>query len=619
MTIPSGTTTVFDCRNRPVRLGAILARGGEGEIFRLADHGDRLAKLYLRPSAEKQAKVLAMVGETVSSLTTISAWPIDTLHHFAGGPVVGFIMPFIKGHRSISALYSPKQRKQDFPEADWKFLVHAARNTAAAFATFHATGRIVIGDVNQRNILISDKAEARIIDCDSFQWSSLSKRFLCEVGVPEFTSPELQDKNFRTEIRSPNHDNFGLAILIFHMLFLGRHPFVGYHGPGDMPIEKAISEYRFVYGPRATGLKMSAPPYALPFGAVPAEIRALFEQAFVREGSRPLGRPVAARWFEALENLLAKQTTCRTQPGHAYFNGLSACPWCEIQARGGPDYFVSVLYRAQARQVFDISTFWASVLAVAEPLAGPPPVPGSYAIAGTPLPPGLAKTFLGPIFAIFGRVSPYELERRRRTQALRDAQRALDALQSTWQSELTRRNVQFVAKKQQLVELRSRLLGLQSELDREQEQLRANARQIQLDAFLDSNFIETEKLEGIGEGIKAILRSNGIETALDVQNLRPGRVQWVGQQRIATLQAWRARLIASFRFDPNRGLDQSVLGPIVARFNSQGAGIRLALTNGKKELEQIAIAAAKVRQDLEARFRGAHRALALTRADVAVL
>jgi DNA-binding helix-hairpin-helix protein with protein kinase domain len=49
--------------------------------------------------------------------------------------------------------------------------------------------------------------------------------------------------------RTPNHDNFGLAVLIFQLLCMGRHPFAGrFLGTGDPPsIPEAIARSRYAY------------------------------------------------------------------------------------------------------------------------------------------------------------------------------------------------------------------------------------------------------------------------------------------------------------------------------------------------------------------------------------
>ncbi len=100
----------------------------------------------------------------------------------------------------------------------------------------------------------------RLIDCESFQWTANGKRFACEVGVETFTPPELQGKNFREVIRTINHDSFGLAVMVFLLLFMGRHPFAGrFLGRGDMPIPRAISEFRFAYSAMRADVQMDNP------------------------------------------------------------------------------------------------------------------------------------------------------------------------------------------------------------------------------------------------------------------------------------------------------------------------------------------------------------------------
>ena len=61
-----------------------------------------------------------------------------------------------------------------------------------------------------------------------------------------------------------NHDRFGLAILIFHLLFVGRHPFAGrYRGAGDLSIEKAIAERRFAFSKNRSETLVDPPPASL--------------------------------------------------------------------------------------------------------------------------------------------------------------------------------------------------------------------------------------------------------------------------------------------------------------------------------------------------------------------
>src|SRR5262249_47615448 len=138
-------------------------------------------------------------------LCRFAAWPTATLHDTRGGPLVGFLMPRFDGYRPVHMLYSPAHRRSCFAQADWAFLAHAAANRAAAFDAVHGHGHVV-GDVNQSNVLVSDKGLVALIDCDSFQVRADGKAHLCEVGVGQYTPPELQGQSFRGVERTPNHD-----------------------------------------------------------------------------------------------------------------------------------------------------------------------------------------------------------------------------------------------------------------------------------------------------------------------------------------------------------------------------------------------------------------------------
>lgn len=117
-----------------------------------------------------------------------------------------------------------------------------------AFASLHQAG-IIVGDVNGSGVLVLQDATVRLIDCDSFQVQDGSTVYGCRVGVGPFTPPELQGLSLNTCLWSVDHDTFGLAVLIFHLLFQGRHPFAGRSlGGQDVPIETAIAEYKFCYG-----------------------------------------------------------------------------------------------------------------------------------------------------------------------------------------------------------------------------------------------------------------------------------------------------------------------------------------------------------------------------------
>ena len=152
----SALPALLDPTGRPLTLEPTpIAVGGEGGIYPVVGNPAVVAKVYNAPQPpERSAKLRAMAELATEALTQVAAWPTATLHQVPGGPVAGVLMPRITGSLEIHHLYSVAQRKKDFPDADWRFLIHAARNCALAFEAIHAAGH-VIGDVNQKNILVS--------------------------------------------------------------------------------------------------------------------------------------------------------------------------------------------------------------------------------------------------------------------------------------------------------------------------------------------------------------------------------------------------------------------------------------------------------------------------------
>jgi DNA-binding helix-hairpin-helix protein with protein kinase domain len=401
---------LLDQLGRPVLLGKELGKGGEGSVFDLVNMPDAVAKVYHQPlSQAKQEKLRAMTVAMRKELLAVAAWPTGTLHQGSGGPIRGFVMRKVKDAKDVHFLYSPAHRKVTFPEADWRFLTHTAMNCAAAFDTLHSFG-VVVGDVNQSNVFVSADAMTALVDCDSFQIATKGRSYLCDVGVDLFTPPELQGRHFGGIERSANHDNFGLAVLIFYLLFVGRHPFAGrYLANGDMPISQAISEHRFAFGRSANTYLMQPPPQAPTIGLVSTELANLFELAFGPGSTQPNGRPTPRQWVSALKSFKESLRVCNSDPGHFYGPHLSSCPWCNLMAQGAPNFFISVAYSlgpgGHGGIAFSLGTVWARIDAVSRPTAnyvrpsippasGQTPWPAGVgrAMLPRPLPPGILRS-----------------------------------------------------------------------------------------------------------------------------------------------------------------------------------------------------------------------------------
>ncbi len=361
------TLQLFDAQGKSIRLGHQIGRGGEGAVYEVQEHPDKVAKIYHKPVDSKQAaKLDGMVGAKTPQLVKVSAWPTDILRDKPRGAVKGLIMPKVKNYREIHHLYGPAHRKRDFPTADWAFLIHAARNVASVFEIIHNHGH-VIGDVNQGNILVAADATCKLIDCDSFQVASGGQTYSCDVGVPQFTPPELQNKPFHGITRTQNHDNFGLALICFHLLFMGRHPFSGrYSGPEDMPIEKAIQEFRFAYGISAASKKMAPPPNVLRLDTITYQLKNLLERAFNQDSVQPASRPTPKEWIRELDTLKNSLRSCSQNSTHKYSGNLKSCPWCSLEQSSGVLYFLSNITKAVG-DLFDINRACSQIQAIQPP------------------------------------------------------------------------------------------------------------------------------------------------------------------------------------------------------------------------------------------------------------
>jgi serine/threonine protein kinase len=316
-----------------------IGAGGEAVVYHVPADVALVAKLYHHPTIERARKLALLVAHPPAMPEdTAIAWPADVL--LTGGGFAGFLMPYAEGPR-IFEFYNPVTRRSRAPGFHAGLMHRAGRNLAAAFDALHAAG-YVVGDVNESNILVAP-ADGRVtlVDADSLQVRDPDGGVhRSRVGKPEFTPPELQGVSFETVDRAPEHDRFGLAVLLFLLLMEGTHPFAVRLKPGSeaAPVEERIRAGLF---PHASPDDDVHPPrLSPPFEMLDAGIRAMFVRAFVNGHADPAARPTAAEWRDALAAAEARLATCAVNPLHRAAPHLSACPWCERRALlGGRDPF----------------------------------------------------------------------------------------------------------------------------------------------------------------------------------------------------------------------------------------------------------------------------------------
>jgi DNA-binding helix-hairpin-helix protein with protein kinase domain len=337
-----------------------LGMGGEARIFAPLGTPGLAAKVYHRPTPDRSAKLSAMLAnppmEPILRPGHVSiAWPSELLLAPDGsGTVLGFLMPRVQGMTPIIDFYHPKTRRTRHPLFHYQYLLRTARNLAACVAALHARG-YVIGDLNESNILVGETALMTLVDTDSFQVPVPGGKalFRCRVGKPEFTPPELQSVQFAWVDRKPEHDLFGLAVVIYQILMEGIHPFGGrFLGRGEPPsLEARIAAGWF---PCAPGLDcpLRPMPTAPSFEILHPQVRELFARCFVEGFRDPARRPDAQTWQAALMGAEDSLATCKVNEQHRFGNHLAACPWCERRERfGGLDSFPSAEEVRRARHL----------------------------------------------------------------------------------------------------------------------------------------------------------------------------------------------------------------------------------------------------------------------------
>jgi DNA-binding helix-hairpin-helix protein with protein kinase domain len=640
--------TLFQANGAPIEIGASIGKGGEGSVHEIPNDPGLAVKRYHQPiDSPKAEKLEAMVQLGTERLLSLSAWPISTVSAKRGGPPVGLVMRRVTGYKEVHHLYSPKSRKVEFGNADWRFLIHASTNLARVVAVVHEHGH-VIGDVNHGNFMIDPQAMAVLIDCDSLQIEAPGKEFLCEVGVPTYTPPELQNRPFAGLRRTANHDNFGLAVLIFHHLFMGRHPFAGrYQGPGDMSIERAISEYRFAFGRNAGKLNMSPPPHTLALGAVSEGVAGLFERAFGQGSERPDARPHAIEWIAGLDALAKELRRCANNPAHYYYSALASCPWCEIEGTTGVVLF-SVFVSAPSGSTVDVALIWTQIQAI--PMPGPRPsltAPGVQASEAA-IHFGLVRrgrtiwswiifvvtqilifsfhlrglhafwVFAGTFVACFGLLrSVPKGPKNALRQAVAAANEVFRNVEARWTNEAG--DETFLALRNQLEAQHREYNSLPALRQHKYQELVANIRQAQFTRFLESQYIEYASIPRIGPGRKAILASFGIETAADITTTALSGISGFGPAYRGNLLRWRASLEATFHFDPASGVYPKDVQALDNEMVKRRSEIESSLSKGKRQLEQMRTQIATARTKLLPEYETAWKTKLQLEADLHVM
>jgi len=560
--------------------GRKIGQGGEGIVYEVREDAGLVVKIYNHNlTKERIDKLTYMASISSPELNKFAAWPLDVVYDDTG-EACGFTMRKLVAFVPLHMLFSPMERKKLFPDKGYNYLTHVARNLAMAFYKIHQMG-IIIGDVNEANILVNSNGMVAMIDCDSFQVKNGKRHHYCEVGVPRYTPPELLEKgSFTNVVRTVNTDAFSLATLIFQLLFLGRAPFTGINQTKEeIDEEKAIRTKEFAYSLKRSHKKLLPARNSLPLRKFPQGIIKLFHQAFEEVSHRPTPKD----WVIELDELNKQLVECADFKIHQYPKTMQECPWCRFKAEDGIVFFLDETYRTPLQNVSDIDRFvngfkpekltikklsenYAIGTLTARPIdkkfynlkKKSLVVYGAIALVTV-----IASLLIGWMCILGGLIAillsnlffPTQI---RLKEELAVRQKKFDSLKNRFKAIIKQHGKP--AELDKYNKLATRLESLVNGFKYLPTEFAAQKKRIE-DKYFNAQYkyylfqfeIEKHKIAAFGDSKKQLLYSNGIRNAADIGKLNTRKITGIGPKNIQVLLNWQKKVGAGFNYVPDMG------------------------------------------------------------------
>ncbi len=300
----------------------------------------RLAVKVLAPARRrgKAEKVQVMVEcPPAGAHDLVDGFPVLTWPRAAvldGPEFAGYTMTRV--HRADFVPFyqlATATRRKDLGGAPITFdrLVLLAMRLCHVVRTLHRFG-YAVGDLNDRNVLVSRRLTPLLMDTDSFQVPRAGRgHYPCLVGDALYWPPELLDVDLATHSGSrESSDRYALGVLLFQLFMNGLRPYQA-RGTAVAGLESLADKTRAGLYPWASPRPgILEPPAGAPdYRALPRPMRAAFEQCFVSGHAKARRRPSADDWHEVLAQVRnAGFQACARTTRHVYANGESTCPWC---------------------------------------------------------------------------------------------------------------------------------------------------------------------------------------------------------------------------------------------------------------------------------------------------
>ena len=335
-------------KGKQIILGKCLGHGGEGSVYKIPSCPGKVAKVYserflnhdiAKTIKEKTRYLIRKQNASYIGDTLIAAFPEEVLLS-SDGSFAGYIMPQITTSVKLYDVQREGLRRKLFPDLNYRGLIAIAYNLAETVSHLHKHG-IIVGDLNQNNILVHADGTIVLIDCNSFDLtdSQTGIHYPCTVGLQELLAPELQTvSKLSNATFTKESDCFSLAIHIFRLLMNNADPFnsqvinnckssISVVNSGNSIVRGECVYVRDIPDRRI-------PKWSPALTILPEDLQKLFQRAFTYTAETVFEsisrRPTAREWMEALKRFYQMPLMrCKQDPFHMYLPSLHECPFCQ--------------------------------------------------------------------------------------------------------------------------------------------------------------------------------------------------------------------------------------------------------------------------------------------------